>query len=597
MVDPMRVSDYIAKTMEDRGVRACFMVSGGGMMHLIDAVGRLSSLRYYCNHHEQACAMAADGYARQSGRIGLVYATSGPGGTNLLTGLVGAWQDSTPILFLTGQSKTSQTIHGSGIAGLRQFGTFEVDIVPIVQSVTKYAAVIERPDDARYHLENALHLATSGRPGPVLLDVPLDVQGAKIDPDRLRGGEESWPAVPKAAPEEVRDVWAMIRKARRPLILAGHGIRCAGAADSFRRATARWGVPVVTTQLAKDLLTYDSPTFVGHPGVRGDRAANFAVQNADVILTLGCSLHAQTAGYEADQFAPHATKIMVELDDAVLRRESYCVSRKVQADVADFIAQSLDAGEIPVDSAWLNRCADWKRRYDVRNEPQPKGGPGDPINYYEFPDVLSDVLKGNETIVTDAGSAWYVLGQGLRLKGDQRFISSGAMGTMGFTLPVCTGVATAAPDRMVVGVTGDGSLQTNIHEFAVHRHNNLNIKLFVVDNDGYLSIRNTQNQYFDGHLVGSSPGTGVTMPNLATIAAAYSLPFVDCPDRRSLEGAIRKTLATDGPVICRIAAMTDQVLMPSVSSKKLPDGRMVSKPLHDMFPFLDDKEVAAQMCW
>lgn len=593
----MRVSDYIAKTLEDRGVRATFMVSGGGMMHLIDAVGRMSSLKYFCNHHEQACAMAADGYARQSGGIGLVYATSGPGGTNLLTGLVGAWQDSTPILFLTGQSKTSQTIHGTGIAGLRQFGTFEVDIVPIVKSVTKYAAVIERPEDARFHLENALHLATTGRPGPVLLDVPLDIQGAKIDPAKLRGGSSDWPTVPKAAADEVREAWTAIRKARRPLVLAGHGVRCAGAATQFRRAVEQWGVPVVTTQLAKDLLPYDSPLFVGHPGVRGDRAANFAIQNADVILSLGCSLHAQTAGYEADQFAPRATKIMVELDDAVLRRETYGVNRKIRADVCDFLAQSRDTGRIEVDSAWLRKCADWKVRYDVRNEPQPKGGPSDPINYYELPDLLSDTLQGNETIVTDAGSAWYVLGQGFRLKGDQRFISSGAMGTMGFTLPVCTGVATAAPERMVVGVTGDGSFQTNIHELAVFRHNRFNVKLFVVDNDGYLSIRNTQNQYFDGNLVGSSPETGVTMPDMAKIAAAYSLPFVECPDRQSLPNAIRATLAHSGPVICRIRAMPDQILMPSVSSKKLPDGRMVSKPLHDMAPFLDEQEVAAQMCW
>ncbi len=593
----MRVADYIATTLETHGVRAAFLLSGGGMMHLIDAVGRLTKLRYYCHHHEQACAMAADGYARQTGGLGVVYATSGPGATNLLTGLVGAWQDSTPLLFLTGQSKSSQTIHGSGITGLRQFGTFEVDIVPIVRSVTKYAAVIEKPSQARYHLERALRAATTGRPGPVLLDVPLDVQGAVVDPARLEGCDESPPTPPRLSAEDFRAIWSALRSARRPLILAGYGVRCAGVVSQFRESIARWRLPVVTTQLAKDILPFDHELFIGHPGVRGDRAGNFAVQNADVIVSLGCSLHAQTVGYDAEQFAPRARKFMVDPDDAILQRASVGVERRIQADIADFLLQSREIGAVAGDPAWQSRCSEWKRRYDVRREPHPCGGPGDPINYYELADRLSDSLSGNETIITDCGSAWYVLGQGLRIKGQQRFLSSGAMGTMGFTLPACTGAAVAAPERMIVGVTGDGSLQTNVHELAVHKHHQLNIKLFVVDNDGYLSIRNTQRQYFRGFLVGSSVESGVWLPPIGAIAAAYGLPFVDCPDRQSLAEAIRRTLATPGPVICRVAAMPDQPLIPSVASRKLADGRMVSKPLHDMTPFLDEHEMAEQMCW
>ena len=592
----IRVSDYIAGHLQAIGVKTAFLVAGGGMMHLIDALGRMEGMHYMCNHHEQASAIAADAYARQTGSLGVCYATSGAGAANILMGLVGAWQESSPVLFLTGQSKIAETIRGTGIHGLRQFGTFEVDIVPIVKSVTKYAVFLDDPQNVRYELEKAVHCALSGRPGPVLMDVPLDIQGAPVDTKTLVG---------YVAPAEVeqdcdaaaRDILSRLRMAKRPMILAGWGVRCAKAVPLFRDMINKLKVPVAVTPLGKDVLPYDDPLFIGHPGVKGDRPGNFAVQNADFILSLGNSLHTQTTGYEFDRFAPNAYKIQVEPDEAVLKKKTVHVDKKINASIVPIMesltklsARGWDASAYEV---WRKRCADWKIQYAVNREPH-RIDDG-PVNYYEFVDMLSNLLKGNETIVADAGSAFYVMGQAFRLKGTQRFISSGSMGSMGFTLPAGLGVCAADPTRMAVCVTGDGSLQSTIQELQTVRHNHLNLKLFVIQNDGYVSIRNTQNAFFEGHLVGSSSDSGVSMPPLEKIADAYGIPFISCASRAQLSDAMRRTLEAEGPVICGVSAQPDQSIIPTVSSVRLPDGRMQSKPLHDMFPFLSEEDIRKNM--
>lgn len=597
----VRVADYIASYLAKQGACNVFMVSGGMMMHLIDAIGKTSGIKYYCNHHEQASAMAADAYARCTGQLGVCYATSGPGATNILTGLVGAWQESSPIIFLTGQSKLSQTIRKSRIEGLRQFGVFEVDIIPIVKSVTKYAVFLDDLTRVRYHLEKAVRLALNGRPGPVLMDIPLDIQAAMIDPDLLPGCDEEVELVPVASEENVQRVIEGLRSAKRPLILCGYGVRVANAVDEIRNLARDLNCPVAVTQLAKDCFTYDDPLFVGHPGVRGDRAGNFAVQNADLILIIGCSLHNQTIGFEADLFAPHAQKIHVEIDKAVLRRSENSVSYGIHSETKAFvnkITKALDTHPVSGNwDTWRNRCTEWKHRYSVIKEPHFLGGNIDPINYYEFVDVLGELLQGDETIVTDAGSAFYVMGQGFKLKGCQRFVSSGSLGAMGFSLPASLGAAIARPEHAVICVTGDGSFQTNIHELQTVRHYNLNIKMFVVLNDGYVSIRNTQKAFLNGFFVGSSQETGVSLPSLEGLAKAYKLDYVDCPNRRQLKYALRKTLDAHGPVICGIHSQPDQVIMPGVGSMRLPNGAMQSKQLHEMQPLLNDAELLDNMYW
>ncbi len=588
----VRVADYIAQRLQEWGVNSVFMLSGGGMMHLVDSVGRAEGLRAICNHHEQCSAIAADAQARFTGRLGVCYATSGPGATNILTGLVGAWQDSSPVLFLTGQSKSTQTIQGSGIAGLRQFGTFEVDIVPIVKPVTKYAVMVTDPKTIRYHLEKAFHLATTGRPGPVLLDLPLDVQGALIEPEVQEGYvHEDDARCPSSI--ELTKVADILRNAKRPLILSGVGIRSAGAVDLFRRLVDLMNIPVVTSQLGKDGLFYDHALFVGHSGPKGDRAGNFAVQTADVILSLGCSLHSQTTGWENNLFAPEALKIQVDIDEAILAREQLNVAVKIKSDVREFLLgiEPL-VGKGFANDAWRNNCLSWKERFAVNREPHDRSA--EAVNYYDFAEDLSRALKDNECVVTDAGSAFYAMGQGFRAKQNQRFISSGSLGAMGFALPAANGVATAS-DSTTICVTGDGSLMTNIHDLAVTSHYKLNVKLFVLNNDGYLSIRNTQRDFFNGMFVGTGPDSGVFIPDLESQAKTYRLPFLRCERSSDLRSVIGQALAIDGPVLVEINALRDQRMIPSVMSERLPDGRMQSKPLHEMYPYLPQTEINAEL--
>jgi acetolactate synthase-1/2/3 large subunit len=582
----MRVADYMAHKVVEAGADCFFVLTGGMAMHLNDAFGREPSLRYYCNHHEQASAMAADAYARQTGKLGVAMATSGPGATNLLTGLVGAYQDSVPVIFFTGQCKRVETVRGRNIAGLRQCGFLEVDIVPMVESVTKYAAYVESPERARYHIEKAIHLARTGRPGPVLLDVPLDVQAAPFPEDSV-GYKPEENAVPACEPAAVDDIFDRIAKAKRPLILAGHGIRVADKVTEFREFVNRLQVPVATTFMAKDLVPYDDPLFVGHPGPRGTRCANFAVQAADLILIMGCSLHIQTVGYEGELFAPNAHKIQIEIDPSLQERERVGVQTKYTWDIKDYLPRFLDRllcyGGTTC-GKWIAACQSWKEKYGIRQEPHEFGGEQDMTNLYEFVDVLSDLLDGSETILTDAGQPHPILGQAFRVKGNQRYINPGSLAEMGYALPASFGPAAADPNLNVVVVTGDGSLQTNIQELQTLVHYGWNVKLFVINNGGSGSIRRTQETFFKGFMMGSTPATGVTMPDTEAICKAYGLPFVRCENRAHLRDVLQQVVTQRGPVLCEVMAQYNQRILPGVPSYLLPDGSMRSKALEQMSP-------------
>ncbi len=582
----MRIADYVAQTVEQTGAECYFMLSGGMMMHLMDAFGRLPRMRYYCNHHEQACAMGADGYARRSEKLGVCLATSGPGSTNLVTGLAGAYQDSVPILFITGQCKREDTARASGIEGLRQNGFLEVDIVPIVESVTKYAAFVESPERMRFHLEKALYLAREGRPGPVLLDIPLDVQGAAY-PEDSEAFVPPAPSAKRADEEELAALLNRIGRAERPLILAGHGVRCASQTPAFLKFVETLGIPVLTSLMAKDLMPFDHPLWVGHPGPRAHRAANFAVQTADLIVTMGCSLHVQTVGYEGDMFAPRAEKIQIDLERPLLQREKIGVHFKHAWDIHDYLPRLASmcasyAGAVP--ESWRNLCRQWKIEYNVMKDGHLFGEPGDRVNLYEFIDVMSDVLSGGETILTDAGQPHPILGQAFRVKGTQRYLNPGSFAEMGWALPASFGVAAAHPETNVIAVIGDGSLQTNIQELQTLAHHQFNVKLFVINNDGYGSIRRTQETFFKGFYVGSTPGSGVTLPETEKIAAAYGLRFARVENRGVAKQRIQEILAIKGPVVCEVMGQIDQRILPVVASRLLPDGKMRSNSLEEMNP-------------
>jgi acetolactate synthase-1/2/3 large subunit len=590
----VRVSDYIVKHLESIGVDKVFLLSGGGMMHLLDAVSRSEKIQYICNHHEQASGMAADAYARVSGKLGVCFATSGPGGTNTLTAVVGAYQDSSPVLFVTGQSKVSQTIEGTNLQGLRQFGTFEVDVIPTVKSVTKYAAIVLKAEDIRYHLEKAIYLAMNGRPGSVFLDIPVDIQGAPVDPEEMKGFDPSEIGIPslKIANDEIDNILSRIKKAKKPLILAGQGVRASSQIKKFRELVNKLQIPVVTTCFGNDVLEYNHHLFVGHPGMKGDRAGNFAVQTADFILTLGSSLHVTTTGYELDQFAPNAYKVLIDPDDMVHKREQLNLQKKIHCDLKTFFNNTLNYIEEKKltfsTSPWNTLCTRWKDQLSVYKEPH--AHVGSKINFYDFIEKLDIVCGDDDIIVSDAGSAFYIIGQAFRVKQNQRVISSGSLGAMGFALPASSGAAASSPSKQVICVTGDGSLQTNIHELAVIRKNNLNVKLFIVNNDGYVCIRNTQNNFFKGHLAGTSNDSGVFIPSTEKIAAAYELPYLKATEISELDSVISKALNTQGPVICEIFTPPNQEILPTVSSIKLENGSMKSKPLHDMYPFMSEEE-------
>lgn len=594
----MRVSDYIAQHIESIGVKAIFMLSGGGMMHLLDSASQLKKTSCIYNHHEQCSGIAADAYARVSHHIGCCYVTSGPGGTNAVTAVAGAFQDSSPVLFISGQSKLSQTIEGSGIKDLRQFGTFEVDIIPIVKPITKYAVMLKKATDIKYVLEKAIFLATHDRPGPVFIDIPLDLQGAPIEVDQLKGFSPADEGYVKFVEpiSDIKIVIEQLKKAKRPLFLVGYGVSASSSNAQFLKITEQLKTPVVTTCFGKDLMPFEHELFVGHPGVKGDRAGNFSIQTADLIISIGASLHVTTTGYELDQFAPQAFKILIDPDAAVLNRESVGVNLKIKSDIPEFLRQfliELSDVELNFSSHWLAKCQSWKKKYSVYNEPHKREY--NQINFYDFSKALDSLASENDIIVTDAGSAFYVIGQAFRVKKGQRVINSGSLGAMGFALPAATGAALANTKGSVLCVTGDGSLQTNLHELAVISHHQLNIKIFIINNDGYVCIRNTQNNFFNGRLAGTSTDSGVFIPKLENLCTAFNLKYKCVNQLDQLNIVVDEVLKANGPIVCEVFTPNYQEIIPTVSSVRLESGQMKSKPIHDMFPFLPEEVIQKEM--
>ena len=589
----MRVSDYIVQYLIDLGVDKIFLVSGGGMMHLLDALALRPTVSIVAHHHEQSATMAAEGYARLKGKLGVSFVTSGPGAPNAVTGVVGAWLDSTPLLVVSGQAKLSQTNHYRQIEGLRQFGAYDVPSVSIMKPITKYSTLLTDPKTVRYELEKAVHLATIGRPGPAFIDVPLDIQGALIESDDLIGFTPEEVSITSISQDQFNKVTLAISSAKRPVILAGHGIRSAHTYTEFQELTQLLRVPVVTTQMATDLMGHEDPLFVGRCGVKGDRAGNLAIQMADCILVLGSSLHVTTTGYEMDLFAPKATKILVDPDIGTLTKEQVNVHMKICASLSQFIPEFssyLEKNKFSsfLDKKWGERCQIWKQELSVAKEPHKRSGKV--VNYYDFIDALSAASDARDVLVTDAGSAWYLLSQAYKVKKGQRVILSGGLGTMGFAMPCATGLASAGASR-VICVTGDGSAMTALHEIAVFKANNLNIKLIIVNNDGYASIRNTQNSYFNGRLVATGPESGLAFPKFEQVAQSFSVPYQMVATPADLESGLNKALNSSGPFLLEVMSDKIQEIIPTVTTVRHEDGRLESKPLDEMAPFLEQQVI------
>ncbi len=596
----IRLADYVTQSLADRGVRHVFMVTGGGAMHLNDAIGREHRIQYICNHHEQASAMAAEVYARVTGEIGVINVTTGPGSINALNGVFGAFTDSIPMLILSGQVKRETALYKRGLLGkLRQLGDQEVDIVGMVKGITKYAVTIDDPASIRYHFERALYLATSGRPGPCWIDIPIDVQSSMIEPSTLPGYDEKEDA-PVSDGDALRAACATILDkivaAERPVIMAGTGVRLAGAVDIFRRVVTKLGIPT-TTAWTHDLIETADPHFCGRPGSIGDRAGNFTVQNSDLLLVIGSRLNVRQVSYNWNQFARHAFKIQVDVDASELKKPMVQVDLAVCSDARLFLEElERRTGALGWDSnrhsRWLAWCRARRKRYPVFLPGKHVSTPG-AINPYHFAHVLFQELADDDVIVCGDATACIVTFQSAVIKGTQRLISNSGSASMGHDLPAAVGAAVARGGKRVICLAGDGSIQMNIQELQTLSHHRWPVKLFVLNNGGYLSIRQTQTNFF-GLQVGAGAESGVSLPDYVKVGQAYSMHStrIDQPD---FTEDLRRILFSPQPELCEVMLDPKQTFEPKLTSRRLPDGRMVSSPLEDMAPFLSRDELRENM--
>lgn len=679
----VKVSNYIAQKLAESGISQVFTVTGGGAMHLNDALGHQPGLHCLYQHHEQACAIAAEAYARIHNKIGLLCVTTGPGGTNAITGVVGGWLDSIPMLVLSGQVRYDTTARWSGV-GIRAMGDQEFDITKAIDCMTKYSEMVIDPLRIRYCLEKALYLAVSGRPGPVWLDIPLNVQGAYVDTEQLAGfdaedyeaggtgwavhavgmdhtsgdqvvagaaecclkaavlagkrddspvtvvepphairedyagnGEKRQVLPPKVTEETARAIIEKIRSSKRPVFNAGNGIRIAGAHEVFMEVVELLGIPVVTGWNSIDCIYDEHPLYVGRAGGMGDRPGNFAVQNSDLVFSVGSRLSIRQVGYNYETWARAAYVIVNDVDPEELKKPSIHVDMPVHADAKDLLetmAEILRKEQTPVfdggaglpDMTWTETCRFWKKKYPVILPRHLADDDTKEANVYAFVKAVSSRLQENQITVVGNGSACVAGGHGYIIKKGQRFISNSAIASMGYDLPAAIGACMAAHDpehaddpaasKDVILLTGDGSIQMNLQELQTIIHHKMPIKIFLINNGGYHSIRQTQKNFFGEPLVGIGVDSfDLSFPDMGKLAAAYGYPYVAAHHNSELAAAVEKTLATEGPAICEAFVTMDQNFEPKSAAKRLPDGTLVSPPLEDLSPFLPEEEMDEMM--
>ncbi len=586
----IKVAKYISQFFVDHGICDCFMVTGGGAMHLDDAIGHQENMHCVFNHHEQACSIAAEAYTRMTGKLALVCVTSGPGGTNAITGAMGAWLDSIPMFVLSGQVKRETTTWSCPELGLRQLGDQEFDIIGSVSNMTKYAVMVTDPNEIAYHLEKGLALALEGRGGPVWLDIPLDVQGAMIETDDLVHYTEELPcAAPAVSDALAGEILEKIHSAKAPLMLVGTGIRLGDAENELLALVEKLGIPVVTAWNANDVLAFDNPCFAGMPGTVGTRPGNFAVQNCDLLLSLGCRLNIRMIGYNRHDFAKNAYKIVVDIDEKELRKPTVTPDMGVHADVKDLMAKLLAQPYTPAPchEEWRAWCRALVERFPAA---LPEYYNTEVLNPYVFMDKLFEHLDEKDRVICGNGSACVITFQASKIKQGQRMFTNSGCAAMGYGLPAALGVAVSDNSYRTVCVDGDGSVMMNIQELATIAHNKLNVKLFLINNNGYHSIRQTQTNLFKPPFIGVDGDSGVGFPDFGKLADSFGLPYFAISAEENCDAALSSVLSSDGPCVCEVFVDPKQNFAPKSSSKVLPDGRIVSPSLDDMAPFLDRAE-------
>lgn len=597
----MKLSDFVMRFVAQQGVQHVFLLVGGGAMHLNESLAHCEGLQFVCNHHEQASAIAAENYAKFTNQLGVAMVTTGPGGTNAITGLAGAWLDSTPCLFISGQVKRPDRMYDSNgkHRGVRQMGNQEIDIVSIVTPLTKYAVTIDDPNSIRYHMEKAVHLARTGRPGPVWIDIPIDVQGAQIDESSLSGfNPDAIPAsINEALAGQVYGIIEKLNRAERPLLMIGNGVRLAGAEPFLEELIQLLQIPVETTWVAMDMVGTDDPLFVGRPGTLAARGANFVLQNCDFLLTIGARMDLPIVGYTPENMARSAFKVMVDIDAAELAKLGDVMQVRVQADAKDFIIELLaQRAQIIKRSrnCWVQRCQDWKTMYPLITAEHRR--PSGLVSIFHLAEVIAAETSAEDCIVSgSSGSGIEIFLFAFPVRKGQRAFHTAGLGAMGYGIAASIGVCVASGRRRTICVDGDGGFQLNIQELATVAHLKLPIKFFVLNNNGYASIRGSQTNFFGAPSIGCDEATGITIPDLRKVANSYGIAAVSIEDQSDLYASVRKVLSMPGPVICDVKVIPDEVRAPRLSSMQRPDGSFVSKPLEDLWPFLERDEFLSNM--
>lgn len=581
-----RVADYITEKLYEAGAEKIFLVTGGMIMHLTDSIVLNKNVGYVCCHHEQAASMAAEAYGRYTNKLGVAYVTAGPGALNCLNSVVGAYVDRSPCIIVSGQSKVSQT----GIVGPRQFALQGYNTLPIFENATKYATILNDISKVRYEIEKAIFIATSHPFGPVWIECPIDIQGAPFNLDDYEGFE-----CPKVAIDysdiqaKIELVVQKLKESKRPCILVGQGLRLSGAVELFNEFIDRIKVPVLTSRLGMDIMDHENPYFVGRPGTYGDRPANFTIQNSDLLITIGCRLGIGLVGYNFEEFANKAFKVIVDVDEHELNKPSVIPDLPIELDALEFINLLSDKlGDFEFSNPiWMERTRNWKATYPVclPEYVDEKNG----INSYYFINELSKKSSNKSIFAVDTGSCFHVHAQAFKVKYGQRHIITGGLSTMGYS-PAANGVAAAAGGKDVYCITGDGSFQFNIQELQTIIQNKFPVKIVLLNNGGYLLIRVTQNNFMDRRYLGIDKDSGVSFPDLKKISEAYGIDYMCIPNIQNLDTDLDKLVNHKGAIICEVICPSDQLLIPRVASKQNEDGKMVSMPFDDMFPFLPREE-------
>lgn len=584
----MKISDYVMKFISDLGVKKVFYVSGGGAMHLNDSLGKNDNLTGICMLHEQGASIAAESYARIAEGYGACLVTSGPGGTNAITGLAGAYYDGIPVIFISGQVKRADLV---GNQKIRQFGIQEADIVSIAKPISKYAVQIKEPEDIKYELEKASKIAVSGKPGPVWIDIPLDIQATDIDIDTLEGFNEVMEEYP-CKKEDIDKVIELFNKAERPVMLIGNGIRMAKAVNEIRDLYDLLAIPVLTSWNGVDLIEDNHPLFYGRPGAVGHRHANFIQQNADFVLTIGSRLNLLSTGYNFDSFLEKANHIMVEIDKYEMEKKSVHPKLKINCDAKSFIQALLnrkDELNLEKRTKWIEHCNKLREKYPIFiQEQEPREGY---VSTYDLVNEVSNQMTENDIYqFTSSGTSVDIAMKVFRIKKGQRAFLTKGLAAMGYDLPASIGSCIASNKKRTVCITGDGSIAMNMQELEVLKRLNLPVKIFVVDNNGYGMIYGSQNGNFKGHLTGCTKESGLTLPDMKRIAEAFGIRGMHIDNEEELHNKVVEALEYDGPVICTVKADITQKILPKQTNYMREDGQMASRPLEDMTPLLDRDE-------